>query len=210
MQKGNEMTEAKTAETGQTGPVVVTNSVPADMANRTFGERYGVDWVYAEVAADGGERPVPGLGTMTFEDETHELRLGFRSDDEMRAFAATLGLTVDIRDMPVDEPAALEAARDAVPDYTDSTPRLHVGDSAFEGWYQGYCMKTPANPKQAARDAYAAGMGDPLVVARDAGLSLTGEQIDAIHHAVMAGDPRERHTRTFARAILAAAQEQRK
>lgn len=39
--------------------------------------------------------------------------------------------------------------------------RRHVGDSCFEGWYQGYAAKKEQNPKQIARDAYAAGMGDP-------------------------------------------------
>lgn len=48
--------------------------------------------------------------------------------------------------------------------YDDSTPHLSVGDSSFESWFSSYC---PANKgdKQRARDAYAAGTGDPLVVA---------------------------------------------
>lgn len=48
--------------------------------------------------------------------------------------------------------------------YEDTTPHLSVGDSSFESWFSSYC---PANKgdKQRARDAYAAGMGDPLVVA---------------------------------------------
>ncbi|TEA79800.1 hypothetical protein [Allopusillimonas ginsengisoli] len=46
--------------------------------------------------------------------------------------------------------------------YKDSTPGLRVGDSSFEAWFSGY---NPAGngDKQRARDAYAAGMGDPLV-----------------------------------------------
>ena len=43
----------------------------------------------------------------------------------------------------------------------DSTPKLHVGDSSFEEWYQTYPRQGIS--KQVARDAYAAGMGDPLV-----------------------------------------------
>jgi radical SAM superfamily enzyme len=37
----------------------------------------------------------------------------------------------------------------------------HVGDSSFEGWYQSY--ERQGNMKQVARDAYAAGMCDPLI-----------------------------------------------
>lgn len=46
--------------------------------------------------------------------------------------------------------------------YKDSTPQLSVGESSFESWFESY---NPANKgdKQRARDAYAAGMGDPLV-----------------------------------------------
>lgn len=46
--------------------------------------------------------------------------------------------------------------------YEDSTPHLNVGDSSFEGWYQAH-PKACSGDKQLARDAYAAGMGDPLV-----------------------------------------------
>lgn len=51
--------------------------------------------------------------------------------------------------------------------YVDSTPHLHVGNSAFEDWFQAH-PKACTGDKQLARDAYAAGMGDPLVVARSA------------------------------------------
>ena len=60
------------------------------------------------------------------------------------------------------------AATVAEPSYTDSTSQLHVGGSSFESWYAGYAKKLTGNPKQTARDAYAAGMGDPLVMAREA------------------------------------------
>ena len=46
--------------------------------------------------------------------------------------------------------------------YIDSTPQLHVGSSSFEDWYQAH-EKACTGDKQLARDAYAAGMGDPLV-----------------------------------------------
>lgn len=55
--------------------------------------------------------------------------------------------------------------------YVDSAPHLHIGDSAFEDWYQNY-LPNSVGHKQIARDAYAAGMGDPLVVVAPA----AGEQ----------------------------------
>ncbi len=57
------------------------------------------------------------------------------------------------------EPVKQESAH-----YVDSTPHLHVGDSSFEDWYQSH-PKASGGDKQLARDAYAAGMGDPLVAA---------------------------------------------
>ena len=50
--------------------------------------------------------------------------------------------------------------------YVDSTPHLHIGDSAFEDWFQQQPFACQPGIKQIARDAYAAGMGDPLVVAK--------------------------------------------
>lgn len=46
--------------------------------------------------------------------------------------------------------------------YVDSTPRLHIGSSSFEDWFQAHA-KACNGDKQLARDSYAAGMGDPLV-----------------------------------------------
>lgn len=57
-------------------------------------------------------------------------------------------------------PAAAQAYRDATPD-------LHVGDSAFESWFESYSPSGKGD-KQRARDAYAAGMGDPLLAAQPA------------------------------------------
>ena len=67
--------------------------------------------------------------------------------------------------------------------YVDSTPHLHVGNSAFEDWYQQH-PKACVGYKQLARDAYAAGMGDPLVMARDAAQQQAepgaGERADSL------------------------------
>lgn len=66
--------------------------------------------------------------------------------------------------------ATQQAPAQATPAYKDSTPELHIGDSAFESWYSTY---SPAHKsdKQRARDAYAAGMGDPLVTAAPAAVA---------------------------------------
>ena len=47
--------------------------------------------------------------------------------------------------------------------YKDSTPLLHVGNSAFEDWFQAQPFATQSGIKQISRDSYAAGMGDPCV-----------------------------------------------
>lgn len=73
------------------------------------------------------------------------------------------------------------------PPYKDSTPHLSVGDSSFESWYSTYDAKHKGD-KQRARDAYAAGMGDPLVQAApqpeaqptEAAQPITRDQADAL------------------------------
>ena len=52
-------------------------------------------------------------------------------------------------------------------EYKDSTPKLNVMHSAFEHWFQAQPFATQSYIKQIARDAYAAGMGDPLVTYAD-------------------------------------------
>lgn len=68
--------------------------------------------------------------------------------------------------------------------YVDSTPHLHVGNSAFEDWYQQY-PKACVGDKQLARDAYAAGMGDPLVMARDAAQQQVEFEAFASNHGML-------------------------
>ena len=43
---------------------------------------------------------------------------------------------------------------------TEPERRRHIGDSKFESWYAWH-PKAVGGDKQLARDAYAAGMGDP-------------------------------------------------
>lgn len=69
-----------------------------------------------------------------------------------------------------EEDAAAPVTSQAEP-HVDSTSELHVGDSSFESWMGCHEPdrrdgRHPAFTKQDMRDAYAAGMGDPLVVAR--------------------------------------------
>ena len=47
--------------------------------------------------------------------------------------------------------------------YSDSTAELSVGDSSFESWYASYVKEGTKGLKHHCRDAYAAGMVDPLV-----------------------------------------------
>lgn len=72
--------------------------------------------------------------------------------------------------------ACVIAHRDAqaAPAYKGSTPELTVGDSPFESWYSSY---SPAHKgdKQRARDAYAAGVDDPLVTAAPAAVAGPSE-----------------------------------
>ena len=70
-------------------------------------------------------------------------------------------------DFAPDAPALEATPAPAPAQYKDSTPQLSVGESSFESWFESY---NPANKgdKQRSRDAYAAGMGDPLVAAAPA------------------------------------------
>lgn len=56
--------------------------------------------------------------------------------------------------------------------------RWHVGDSAFESWYDQYLLDAPVHQgaKQKARDAYAAGMGERAATAPPKAVPLTDEQ----------------------------------
>lgn len=64
------------------------------------------------------------------------------------------------------EAFAIEAPKESpAQPYKDSITELHVGDSSFESWYSGYTKDRWDGIKQIARDAYAAGMGDPLMCA---------------------------------------------
>jgi hypothetical protein len=67
--------------------------------------------------------------------------------------------------------AAIEAVKQALaqqdqPAYKDGTPQLHVENSSFEDWFQVQPFACQTGVKQIARDSYAAGMGDPLVIAK--------------------------------------------
>jgi hypothetical protein len=69
-----------------------------------------------------------------------------------------------------------QAPAQAAPAYKDSTPELHVGDSAFESWYSTY-SPVHKSDKQRASDAYAAGMGDSLVMAAPAAVAWPSDDM---------------------------------
>lgn len=96
---------------------------------------------------------------------------------------------------PVTQPAAqatpdvpeTDFGNKATPEpYIDSTPHLSVGDSRFEGWFSDYDPKGKGT-KQQMRDAYAAGMGDPLVTAA----TPEPAQLDVVRQAIEDRDAME-------------------
>ena len=73
----------------------------------------------------------------------------------------------------------LDGSRDPFPVYKDSTPELHVGESAFEKWYESKEYDSQVSIKQMCRDSYAAGMGDPLVTYAKQTRQVTDEMVEA-------------------------------
>ena len=71
--------------------------------------------------------------------------------------------------------------------YSDSTAELSVGDSSFESWYASYVKEGTKGLKHHCRDAYAAGMGDPLVVAAGSQPAPEQEVHDALCPALTGG-----------------------
>ena len=92
--------------------------------------------------------------------------------EEVREWIKTalsyLGMTVYPLGLKATGEDLLTRASAATVGEASAAPKLHVGESSFEDWYQDYAARLTGNPKQTARDAYAAGMGDPLVVPCDA------------------------------------------
>lgn len=60
-------------------------------------------------------------------------------------------------------------------------PVRHVGDSNFEGWYQDYAARITGNPKQTARDAYAAGLNEAAQDVSTGVCFFCGESMDGQH-----------------------------
>ena len=76
-------------------------------------------------------------------------------------------LTFDIDKVPEiykgGDVVALCAAGAQTKQVLENLDELSVGDSLFESWYASYVKEGAKGLKQHCRDAYAAGMGDPLV-----------------------------------------------
>ncbi len=87
------------------------------------------------------------------------------AQDVLENWFEEIGLDMDVDDAKRLFDKMTVAARGQAPAgaYKDSTPHLNVGDSSFESWYAGYVKEGTKGLKQHCRDAYAAGMGDPLV-----------------------------------------------
>ena len=106
-----------------------------------------------------------------------------------------------------DEYKAEPVKQEPVP-YVDSTPHLHVGDSSFEDWYQEH-PKACGGDKQLARDAYAAGMGDPLVAPVERQwVDLTDDDLMEVLCEMAASNVV--NDSVFARAVIAAFKEKNK
>ena len=105
-----------------------------------------IEHVAGDVSKNGAESNMPELAHEIF--ALAQLAPGEGIEDAVARIAAALR---------TQHPAPAGAT------YKDSTPQLNVGDSAFESWYATYNPAHKAD-KQRARDAYAAGMGDPLVI----------------------------------------------
>jgi hypothetical protein len=125
-------------------------------------------WSAALAAAPaGGAEPVAWMYTLWFGDEAvRQVAFCYRFDLAVASPFGREGIDFAADGKIEEQPLYAAPTAQPQPAYSDSTSGLHIGDSAFEDWYQSYCVNIPANPKQAARDAYAAGMGDPLVMAR--------------------------------------------
>lgn len=105
------------------------------------------------------------------------------------------GIELEEGDSSVIDRARLLIAKsegNGAPAYSDSTQFLHIGDSAFENWYSGYATAGKSD-KQRARDAYAAGMGDLLVVAAPAAVAGPSETVKFVDEST--ADPVEKARR---------------
>lgn len=107
-----------------------------------------------------------------------KIQPSFRWDGEAQVHVPQL--LIELQSVPANSPCdakgwadrdtlakMLAAPTQAAPVYKDSTPHLNVGNSAFESWFQSQPFATQSGIKQISRDSYAAGMGDPLVCAKE-------------------------------------------
>jgi hypothetical protein len=102
------------------------------------------------------------------------------TDDQISDIASkiygTLATEQEVRFARAIEQASRRAALD------DERAR-HVGDSNFEGWYQDYAARITGNPKQTARDAYAAGLTEAVQDVSTGRCFFCGESMDGHHEA---------------------------
>lgn len=111
-----------------------------------------------------GHRPADEVLTAWLDTDADDMRLQEFAVEHGPAWAQGIGI-IDAARMMADQPTEGVEHEEAPAPYADSTPSLHVGDSSFESWFEAKDM-AGLGTKQLACDAYAAGMGDPLVMAR--------------------------------------------
>ena len=152
-------------------------------------------------ARELGEQAITALRTAIAEAEKQEPVAWY--DEEMDcAYTAS-----ELDGGTADGLVPLFLAAGAQP-YSDSTAELSVGDSSFESWYASYVKEGTKGLKHHCRDAYAAGMGDPLVAppqAQSDHIATTGKMVQPltekeIHH-IWRGLVEGEGIEEFARAI---------
>lgn len=128
--------------------------------------------------------------TSVYGSESHHKAMLLAMTNMAQALAAPVPTVIGMRDAK----------------YLDSTPRLHVGNSAFEDWFQAQPFATQTGTKQISRDSYAAGMGDPLVTyAAQPAPVQEPVALEAVYEAIIHWDEGggKRSRRELARRIVA-------
>lgn len=114
-----------------------------------------VPWITGDWSKENGAVTFRGIDD---NPAKHQMRMAFEAwwHDSKREPGANIYQLAWGAWQAANEPSLTQPA------YKDSTPHLNVGNSSFESWYSTYDAARKGD-KQRARDAYAAGMGDPLV-----------------------------------------------
>lgn len=184
----SKLIDAWTAQTGRQIPWDKAVRITAIATNQPDAERDALLSMADDVA------PAPHSG---------EAATG-AADAEIRALIVRLSDTARHSSTQGDRDAAKEAVRmlaqlgDAiVAQAAQGTEIRHVGGSRFESWYSDYNVHG-AIPKQIARDAYAAGMGDQTVATiGEAGGVVATVHVPLVKGGLEVGEPVIEFARDF-------------